>query len=42
MRQDMWAVYEPAIEDCFGSLLSEEENTVLRRIMLRLLTAARQ
>lgn len=41
MRRDMWSVYKPAIQDCFGSLLSEKENTLLRTVMLRLLAASR-
>ena len=42
MRSRMWAVYRPAIEAHFGSLLSADENALLRELMLRLLAAARQ
>jgi len=42
MRRRMWSVYRPAIEECFGAHLKPEESALLRRLMLRLLTAARQ
>lgn len=42
MRRRMWTVYEPAIHDLFSQHLSEEENAVLRRLMLRLLQQARK
>lgn len=40
MRRRIWQVYEPAINEVFSQHLSEEENTVLRRLMLRLLRRA--
>jgi DNA-binding MarR family transcriptional regulator len=41
MRKRMWQVYGPAIEECFGSHLSTDENALLRQLMLRLLNGAR-
>ena len=41
MRNQMWAVYGPAIEELFLRHLTPEENTLLREIMMRLLAAAR-
>ncbi len=41
MRKRMWAVYGPAIEECFGQHLTAEENAYLRQIFLRLIAAAR-
>jgi len=41
MRERIWEVYAPAIDDLFLRHLSAEENDSLRKVMLRLLDANR-
>ncbi|MCH9809421.1 MAG: MarR family transcriptional regulator [Alphaproteobacteria bacterium] len=40
-EREMWAVYGPAVRDLFGRHLSADEDALLRELMERLLTAAR-
>ena len=42
MRKRMWSIYGPAIEDLFGSHLNPAETELMRRVLMRMLNAARQ
>lgn len=40
MKERMWAVYGPAVDDLFGRHLSAKDDTLLKGLMTRLLAAA--